>query len=515
MNLQAVQKGLFIAAAIAAAGLNVRASAQTIARDGAPSQQPPAIQLAQASPPAAQPQVTRTLPSQSGQPVEVVGASAGLSVETGRGTLLRLRSPATTVFVADPDVADVQVRSPELIYVFGRRPGNTSVYAVGERNTVLANLTVHVTHNLSALRQQISAASGGSSVQVTSAGETIVLNGSVANAAQAENVRRVAARLAGNADNVVNQLRVDAPNQINLRVRIAEVSREVVRQLGVNWDAAYAAGSFVFGLSTGRSFLDAAQTLTGGVGTRPVLSGDTFNSQYMRVRSGNLSVNEIIDALDRDGLVNVLAEPNLTALSGETASFLAGGEFPVPVPQDQNRITIEFKRFGVSLAFTPTLLDGNRISMRVRPEVSELSSQGQIQISGFNIPSLTTRRAETTVELGSGQAFAIAGLLQNRAQSDVSRLPFLGDVPVIGALFRSNRFRRNETELVIIVTPYIVRPVNQANQLQAPTDGFVRPNEAERLLGGHIYRPQQPPARRGPVDRDGSRLVGPVGFQLQ
>ena len=504
MNLMTVQKGLFLAAAIAAAGLNVRASAQTAGES---------MQLAQASPPAAQPQVTRTLPSQSGQPVEVVGASAGLTVETGRGTLLRLRAPASTVFVADPDIADVQVRSPEMIYVFGRRPGNTSVYAVGERNAVLANLTVQVTHNLTALRQQIGAASGGSPVQVTSAGETIVLNGSVANAAQAENVRRIAARIAGNADNVVNQLRVEAPNQINLRVRIAEVSREVIRQLGVNWDAVYATGSFVFGLSTGRAFLDTA--LANGVSARPVLNGDTFNSAFARYNRGNFSVNEMIDALDRDGLVNVLAEPNLTALSGETASFLAGGEFPVPVPQDQNRITIEFKRYGVSLAFTPTLLDGNRISMRVRPEVSELSTQGQIQISGFQVPSLTTRRAETTVELASGQAFAIAGLLQNRGQTDVSRLPFLGDVPVIGALFRSNRFRRNETELVIIVTPYIVRPVNVASQMQVPTDGYIRPNESERLLGGQAWRQQLPPARRGPVDRDGSRLVGPVGFQLQ
>src|SRR5262249_14447273 len=242
-----VQKGLFLAALIAVGGLNDRAMAQTVSPDS-----PAPQQLAQAPqvPPAAAPLPTRTVPSPSGLPVEIVGPSSGITVESGRGTLLRLRAPASTVFVAEPDIADVQVRSPELIYVFGRRPGDTTIYAVGDRNTVLANLSVHVTHNLSALRQQIRAAAGDSPVQVSSTGDTIVLSGAVANAAQSENVRRIAARVSGNPDAVVNQLQVNAPNQINLRVRFAEVQRDVVRQLGVNWDAVYAAGNFAFGIST-------------------------------------------------------------------------------------------------------------------------------------------------------------------------------------------------------------------------------------------------------------------------
>ena len=430
--------------------------------------------------------------------------------------MLRLRAPASTVFVAEPDIADVQVRSPELIYVFGRRPGDTTIYAVGDRNTVLANLSVHVTHNLSALRQQIRAAAGDAPVQVNSTGDTIVLTGAVANAAQSENVRRIAARISGNPDAVVNQLRVDAPNQVNLRVRFAEVQRDVLRQFQVNWDVAFRDSSTLIGLFTGRSLVDAgAQVFNSPFQIRPNASGDTLNSAVGSLRSGNFSADSILDALDREGFATILAEPNLTALSGETATFLAGGEFPIPVPQDQGRVTIEFKRFGVSLAFTPTLLDGNRISLRVRPEVSQISSTLQIQIQGFLIPSLTTRRAETTIELASGQSFAIAGLIQNTGQHDVARVPWLGEVPILGALFRSNRFRRNETELVMIVTPYIVRPVNAQQQLQAPTDGLVRPNEVERITGGQMYRQQLPPGRRGQRDRDNSRLVGPAGFQLQ
>jgi pilus assembly protein CpaC len=209
----------------------------------------------------------------------------------------------------------------------------------------------------------------------------------------------------------------------------------------------------------------------------------------------------------------VLAEPNLTALNGETASFLAGGEFPIPVFQVNNGITVEFKTFGVGLAFTPHLLDAGRINLRVRPEVSQLSAAGAVTLSGFSIPALTTRRAETTVELGSGQSFVIAGLLQNNTTQDISRVPLLGDLPILGALFRSDQFRRNESELVIIVTPYVVRPVS-ANRIASPTDGFVAPNDVERILGGITYRPQLNDRDQQPRTKEGQGLIGPSGFQL-
>ncbi len=211
--------------------------------------------------------------------------------------------------------------------------------------------------------------------------------------------------------------------------------------------------------------------------------------------------------------MTVLAEPNLTALSGETASFLAGGEFPIPVASDDNEIEIEFKEFGISLAFTPTVLSRNRISLRVRPEVSELSDNGAITIGGLTIPALATRRAETTVELGSGQSFAVGGLLSNDVQNTVSKFPGLGDLPVLGTLFRSQRFQTNETELVIMVTPYLVKPVDEP-VLASPVDGYEPPNDIERILEGRLHHARLQPGRGAPHGPDKLRLVGPIGFAL-
>ncbi|MFZ0695346.1 MAG: secretion system protein, partial [Alphaproteobacteria bacterium] len=219
-----------------------------------------------------------------------------------------------------------------------------------------------------------------------------------------------------------------------------------------------------------------------------------------------------------EGLVSILAEPNLTAVSGESANFLAGGEFPIPTPQPGQTggaatITVTFKQFGVSLSFTPTVLKNNLINLKVVPEVSQLSTTGAVQIDGFQIPALTTRRAETTVELGSGQSFAIAGLFQNDTTNNLSKFPGLGDLPVLGPLFRSNQFQRNETELVIIVTPYIVRPVS-GMKMASPTDGLVAPNDYDRVLLGQAYKPQLQDKNPAPVGPDGKGLSGPVGFMM-
>jgi pilus assembly protein CpaC len=213
-------------------------------------------------------------------------------------------------------------------------------------------------------------------------------------------------------------------------------------------------------------------------------------------------------------VLSILAEPNLTALSGETASFLAGGEFPIPVPQEDGKVTIEFKDFGVQLAFTPVVLDRGRISLHVGPEVSELTTTGAVSINGFVIPALTTRRAETTVELGSGQSFAIAGLLKNNVDHDVSKFPGLGDLPVLGSLFRSDSFRNDETELVIIVTPYLVRPVSDPG-MAVPTDGLNPPNDAERIFLGQIDgEPSTADQGNAETGMDDQQLAGSVGFML-
>jgi pilus assembly protein CpaC len=287
------------------------------------------------------------------------------------------------------------------------------------------------------------------------------------------------------------------------------VSRDVNKQFGINWNALFNDGRLAVGLLTGRTPSTSFGTFIPSTSTPPA---DSIGVGY-RSQNGHVNVSSLIDALVQEGLVTVLAEPNLTAISGETANFLAGGEFPIPVPQGLQQITIEFKRFGVSVDFTPTVLDPSRMSIKVRSEVSELSSQGAIVISGTQVPSLAVRRAETTVELGSGESFAIAGLFQNNVTNQINSLPWLGDIPILGALFRSDRFLRHESELVIIVTPYVVQPATEATRLRLPTDGLTFSSDLEQLLLGRLTtktggRPETLPGGM-------PQLRGPAGFMLE
>jgi pilus assembly protein CpaC len=268
-------------------------------------------------------------------------------------------------------------------------------------------------------------------------------------------------------------------------VRIAEINRTILKQMGVNLLASDPTSGFKFGLAQGGGIFLPAPGASSQAGAGTVIRnaiGSTLSA------SGKLFGLDLVSSLDiaaNDGLVSILAEPNLTALSGETASFLAGGEFPIPVSQSLGAVTIEYKQYGVALAFTPIVLADGRISMRVRPEVSQLSDAGSVTLNGFTVPALTTRRAETTVELGSGQSFMIAGLLQNTANNNINKAPFLGDIPILGALFRSTHFQKQETELVVIVTPYLVRPVS--GQMATPVDGYRVPDDIQRDFLGQTY----------------------------
>ncbi len=427
---------------------------------------------------------------------QLISGDQRISVDVRKGGLLRLKEPVGTVFIANPDIADVQVKSPTLIYIFGKAPGETTLYALSSDDRVIFSGIVTVQHNLARLRQAVAAYLPDTNVELRSIDDSIVISGRVHSAAQAEDLNRLAISVVGSKAKVINRVQIAAPNQVNLRVRIAEMSREIVKELGFNWDASLIGNKFRIGLQTGGGALIKADNALSGF-----------------VVSGKFSLDSVVNALEREGLISVLAEPNLTALSGETASFLAGGEFPIPVPQDNRTISITFKQFGVGLAFTPTLLSDERINLKVRPEVSQLTSAGAVNIQGFSIPALTTRRAETTVELGSGQSFAIAGLLQNTLTRDLNKFPGLADLPILGALFRSDDYQRNESELVIIVTPYIVRPVS-APRLALPTDGLKMPRDMERLFKGTSYSasPYTPP--NVVRDRQGRRLIGPAGFSL-
>jgi pilus assembly protein CpaC len=412
----------------------------------------------------------------------VSGAETELSLETGKGRLVRLSRPASTVFIADPKIADVQVKSPTLVYLFGKAPGATSFYAVDAKEQVIANVAVSVGFDEGRLRSMLRRQTPDAEVEVDGANGALVLTGRVSSAAEGDDVLRIASLFVQGEDKdkagkIINRLVVDAPNQINLRVRIAEVSREASQQLGFNWESLTGiGGNGIIGWATGADIIQKiTETAVGGGGAPPagIGSGNTIvrpadgaGALFLGTKQGDINV--VLDALERKNLVTILAEPNLTAVSGEPASFLAGGEYPIPVPQGLNQVTIQYKQFGVSLAFVATILDKGRISLNVRPEVSQLSQNGAITINGTTVPALTTRRVETTVDLGSGQSFAIAGLLQNNVSQDLSKFPGLGDIPVVGQLLRSKRFQRNESELVIIVTPYLVKPVKQ--RLAAPTD---------------------------------------------
>ena len=432
------------------------------------------------------------------RPTSVPPTGAAIVLDAGKGTLIRLPRAASTVFVADSAVADVQVKSPSLIYVSAKAPGETALYAVDAEDRVLLNAPVRVEHNLSRMRETLGTVAPGENVTVASVQNSLVLSGNVSTAGRAERVRSLAASIAGETKGtVVNRMAVATPNQVNIRVKVAEVNRQVLKSLGINWDKL--AGNIRFRTQN------------------PVLGGRIADRNLLTFALGgtNAQAMATLDALAQENLLVALAEPNLTATNGQTASFLAGGEFPVPIAsntaENGQTITVEFKKFGVSLDVTPTIIDPEQLVLKIRSEVSDLTNVGAVTLNNVSIPALTVRRAETTVELGSGQSFVLAGLLQYGVIQDVSKVPWLGDVPILGQLFRSERFQRGETELVIIVTPYLVKPAGPG--LATPADGFRAPHDAQRVVAGGLYRQGLPaPARVvGPV---GQGPVGPAGFRL-
>lgn len=411
-------------------------------------------------------------------------ASDGIVVEIQKGTVVHLPGMASVVAVADPEVADVDVLAPNLVSVQGRGVGQTTLVAFNERGDEILNETITVNHNISRLTRVIQTVMPGSEVRFSSVDGALVLSGKVSSPLEADNIRRMVEPFIGE-DQLVNMLEVQGSDQVMLKVRVAEISRAELKRFGINLAAVLTSGSFAFGLVTGRDI--------GAGDVANIVRGGDDNSLGLNYNGSNLDINSVIDALAEDNLIKVLAEPNLTTASGRSANFLAGGEFPVPVPGQDGQVTIEYRQYGVGLQFTPQVLSKEKISLTVAPEVSELSQVGAVQLQGFNIPGLVTRRAETTVELGSGQSFAIAGLLQNNHTNNVNKFPILGDLPVLGSLFRSSEFQQNQTELMILVTPYIVRGV-PSEQLTDPTQGYVTPTDAERVLMGRMYSPEPDPA---------------------
>ena len=454
-----------------------------------------------------------------------------LTLSKGTGTLVRLSEPMSDVFVANDTIADVQVRSSNQLYVFGKGAGETTVYATSKSGRVVYAANVRVGNNLSSVGEMLHAAMPEANIPATPMNNLVLLTGTVANPDDAAEATRLTQAYVGDGTQVVTRLRSATPLQVLLKVRIAEINRSMLKKVGVNL-LNRDSGRTLFNIGQGSpgtikvapGQIDASGNITGAIDPSGALPGQsvvTFNNIVGGTTLGlfghifGTDLLGTLDLMQNDGFVTTLAEPTLTALSGETASFLAGGEFPIPVSQAIGAVTIEYKQYGVGLAFTPIVLADGRISMRVRPEVSELSDAGSVKLNGFIVPALTTRRAETTVELGSGQSFMLAGLLQNRNNNSIQKAPFLGDLPILGALFRSTSYQRNETELVIIVTPYLVRPVS--NQLAVPTQGYRAPTDGEMILGGQTFSGARGPAAANPPVAAVAPAGGPVaapGFRL-
>ena len=433
-----------------------------------------------------------------------VAPANDVTLSVGAGRMVRLNGQAASVFVANDEVADVNVNSPNQIYIFGKVAGNTTVYATDRGGRVIYSANVRVGQNLGSVSQMLDLAMPEADIVATPMNGMVLLTGTVAQPADAAEAERLVQAFVGEGVQVVSRLRTSTPQQVMLQVRIAEVNRTLVREIGTNLLTSDTTGGFQFGVAQGEGInIETGQVLRSIVGTTIQARGNLFG----------MGIISALNLGETTGLVTTLAEPTLTALSGETASFLAGGEFPIPISQSLGSVTVEYKQYGVGLAFTPIVLEDGRISMRVRPEVSELSTIGSIRLNGFEVPALTTRRAETTVELGSGQSFMIAGLLRNHNTNSIDRAPFLGNLPILGALFRSTRFRREETELVIVVTPYLVRPVS-ASQVSLPTDGYRNPDEAQRLIVGQANAGRTGEQRPVPTmaqPRTVTPGIGPVG----
>jgi pilus assembly protein CpaC len=459
-----------------------------------------------------------------GLPAPRAAHNGGVVLEVSQGKLIVLPAPAANVFIADPSIADIQVANADHVFVFGKRSGRTSLYALGVDGILLRSLAVEVYNPTGRAQQLTTATPGSGDIHVGNTANGLVLDGRAANPAAAELAGRSAAENAPDKSVIDDRVKVRGSAQVTLRVRIAEVSRTITKELGFNWNAllqsATSLGNFQYGLYTGRTLFNAGAgtSLSSFNPATPLQSSGQPGSVIAGFSGSAGSLTAVIDALSEEGLLTILAEPTLTAMSGETASFLAGGEFPIPVSQALGVTTIEFKPYGIGLNFVPTVMSPNHISLRVRPEVSQITSQGAIQLNGLTIPALTVRRAETTIELGSGQSFAIAGLLQDNTSTDIQRFPGLGDLPVLGALFSSSSFQRNESELLILVTPYIVKPIDDPRSIRLPTDAWQPATDIERVLYGFVEG-RSPPGKEPPSPLPQSvsapHLLGAAGFEVE
>lgn len=414
----------------------------------------------------AEPHVTAALQQFQTEPLKLV---------LGRSQVVNSSVPIRRASLANPAIADAVILSPTQLYVVAQTVGVTTLTLWDDENKVLTAFDLVVAPDLTRLKAQLHEVLPHETIMVTASHEHIALSGTVSSAVNLSRALSVAEAYA--PENVLNLLEVGGVQQVMLDVRVAEMDRSLGRRLKVNF-------SLRSGNNEGIGAID--RLITPDLqGDRQIFRFSDAVNAFMSLQTGSLFWTAFLDALKEQGLVKILAEPSLMALSGQEASFLAGGEIPIPVPQGLGTVAIEFKAFGVGLTFKPTVLGSGKISMQVTPEVSELDFSRSVTIQGVEIPAFTTRRSSTVIELADGQSFTIAGLLQDNVRQTVARYPVLGDIPILGALFRSSEFQKNETELVIIVTPRLVKPVD-AGSLRLPSHEYAEPNDFDFYLMGRF-----------------------------
>ena len=419
------------------------------------------------------------------------GLHAGeLEVAINKSQIVSSDVPIKKAMIGNDEIADILPISDRSVYVLGKAMGTTSLTLYDRNDSVIAVMDISVGPDTAGIQAQLDKLIPGQDVDVSLSNGNIVLSGLVSDAGAAERAARIAAAFAGK--NVINLISIGGSQQVMLEVRFAEVSRSVGEELGAGGFLRNRNGDFTGAIGGGAS---ATPGPTGGTQLGLSSISDSFGIFSALFSIGDINIEGFLDTLESKGLSKTLAEPTLVALTGERASFLAGGEFPVPVVQSGggggggNAITVEFKSFGVSLGFTPTVLDGNVINLVVEPEVSSIDPAASITLNGVRIPGLQTRRASTTLELRDGESFALAGLISTDFETSVDQFPILGSLPIIGSLFRSSRYRKGETELLIIVTPRLVKPI-RPDQVKLPTDRIEDPDVVETLLNGDDYQPR-------------------------
>jgi pilus assembly protein CpaC len=423
-----------------------------------------------------------------------------LSLGIGKSIVIDLPRDIKDVLVADPKIANAVVRSAQRAYIIGAAVGQTNIVFFDSAGQQIAAYDIAVKRDLNGIRAALKQVSPNSDIQIDGLGDGVILTGTAANPIEAQQANDLAARLAGGADKVVNSVVVRGRDQVMLKVTVAEVARNIVKQLGIDLSANLAYGTAVVNFTNSNPF-----TALG----RNLVSGNNLTTSF----GSTPSVQATLRAMESAGVIRTLAEPNLTAISGESATFIAGGEFPVPAGYACDPTThvcttqISFKKFGISLNFTPVVLTEGKISLRVMTEVSELSNDNAITLSqavtantvnSLTVPSIRTRRAETTLEIPSGGAMAMAGLIQEQTKQAINGLPGLMQLPVLGSLFRSRDYVNNQTELMVLVTPYVVRAVAQKD-LSRPDDGFAAPSDPQAELLGSINRIYGVPGRADPA----------------